>query len=196
MRTFRVAGAADRAAVTATICSAFDRDPGWAWLFEDDERRQQQYASWWGVFVDGALRFPWVRVTAGCEAVALWIPPGESELTAESEAELDGRLEQLLGADAPRAFEMVRRFEAVKPDEPYFYLSLFGTHDDHRGKRLGMALLADNLAEIDALHSPAYLESTNPANLDRYAGVGFEPLTEFAVADGGPVVTTMWRPAR
>jgi hypothetical protein len=43
---------------------------------------------------------------------------------------------------------------------------------------------------------PAYLESTNPANDERYKGVGFEPIGEFSYPGGGPVVTTMWRPAR
>ena len=56
-----------------------------------------------------------------------------------------------------------------------------------------MALLADNLARVDAEGVPAYLESTNPANLDRYRSVGFVDRKTFALPDGGPVVTTMWR---
>jgi hypothetical protein len=49
---------------------------------------------------------------------------------------------------------------------------------------------------IDAEGLPAYLESSNPANNDRYGGVGFQAVGEFAYPGGGPVVTTMWRPAR
>ena len=59
-----------------------------------------------------------------------------------------------------------------------------------------MALLADNLSRVDQLGLPAYLESTNPANLERYRSVGFEPCGEFALPEGGPVVTTMWREPR
>jgi hypothetical protein len=59
-----------------------------------------------------------------------------------------------------------------------------------------MALLEDNLALIDADGFPSYLESSNPANNQRYAGVGFEAVGEFSYPGGGPVVTTMWRPAR
>lgn len=59
-----------------------------------------------------------------------------------------------------------------------------------------MALLADNLARIDAGHEPSYLESTNPSNLDRYRSVGFEVVGGFALPGGGPYVTTMWRRAR
>jgi hypothetical protein len=43
---------------------------------------------------------------------------------------------------------------------------------------------------------PAYLESSNPANNDRYARVGFEPVGEFSYPGNGPLVTTMWRLAR
>jgi hypothetical protein len=53
-----------------------------------------------------------------------------------------------------------------------------------------------DLALIDADGFPAYLESSNPANNHRYAGVGFEEVGEFSYPGGDPVVTTMWRPAR
>jgi hypothetical protein len=43
---------------------------------------------------------------------------------------------------------------------------------------------------------PAYLESTNPANLRRYEGVGFAASGTFELPDGGPTVTTMWREPR
>jgi hypothetical protein len=55
-----------------------------------------------------------------------------------------------------------------------------------------MGLLAETLTRIDA---PAYLESTNPVNIERYRSVGFEPRDEIIMA-GGQVVTTMWHPIR
>jgi hypothetical protein len=59
-----------------------------------------------------------------------------------------------------------------------------------------MDLLRQNLALIDDLHQPAYLESTNPANLDRYRSLGFERLGDFDLPHSGPAVTQMWRDAR
>lgn len=58
-----------------------------------------------------------------------------------------------------------------------------------------MGLLRENLARIDALGMPAYLESSNPTNNDRYESVGFAPQQEL-VMPSGQVVTTMWRPKR
>ncbi len=64
------------------------------------------------------------------------------------------------------------------------------------GSGLGVDLIAHQLRVADDEHLPAYLESSNPANLARYRKLGFEPQDEFPLADDGPVVTTMWRPAR
>ena len=87
-------------------------------------------------------------------------------------------------------------FDAAHPSAPdQQYLSLFGTRPDRRGGGRGTVLLADNPARIDAEGAPAYLGSTNPANLDRYRSVGFVDHGESALPDGGPVVTTMWRSA-
>jgi GNAT superfamily N-acetyltransferase len=83
--------------------------------------------------------------------------------------------------------------EAVHPhDPPHFYLSLLGTHRDHRGAGIGMALLADTLALIDAEGMPTYLESTNPANNARYMRQGYRPVEQVTLANGHRI-TTMWR---
>ncbi|MGZ4171349.1 MAG: GNAT family N-acetyltransferase [Solirubrobacteraceae bacterium] len=70
-----------------------------------------------------------------------------------------------------------------------------GTHDDHRGRGIGMALLADSLARIDREGMPAYLESTNPSNDPRYARHGFEPAGRITMPNGH-MITTMWREPR
>jgi hypothetical protein len=59
-----------------------------------------------------------------------------------------------------------------------------------------MGLLAHTLAEIDAEHMPAYLESSNPDNDARYARLGFEPAGTISYRGTRPTATTMWRPAR
>ena len=194
----RVAGADDLAAVTDVISAAFHADPAWSWAFPDATRRAVQYDSWWRLFVAGALRFPWTWVAGPYAAVSVWIPPGEAEMTPEQEDRVEPLLVELLGAtDAQRVLEMAHRFESNRPVEPHFYLSLLGTAPAFRGHGTGVALLAANLSSIDTEGAPAYLESTNPANLARYERLGFEPRGEFATGgDGSPVVTTMWRPAR
>ena len=191
----RVATSADIDAVVSVFTSAFFHDPVWGPVFPDEGRRAEQAAVMWRVYAASALRYPWTLVTPGVEAAAVWIPPGGVELTAEEAGGLEGRLAGVVGAGAARAVMRIgEQFEAAHPSEPFFYLTILGTHTDHRGKGLGMALLAESLARIDAVGAPAYLESTNPANLKRYESVGFTVRDEIVTA-AGQVVTTMWRPA-
>lgn len=193
----RSATAADLAAVTETIALAFHDDPTWSWAFPDPLRRQDQYASFWRFMVAGALRYPWVLMTEGCEAAAVWIPPGGTEIAAEDEAQLEPLLEELVGARAGEVMELFDRFELAHPrDEPHYYLSLLGTHPSHTGRGIGMGLLSESLARIDQERMPAYLESSNPANNHRYERNGFEQVGEFSPPGGDTPVTTMWRPAR
>ena len=103
-------------------------------------------------------------------------------------------LVDLVGSHAAEVLTLFERLEQTHPDEPpHYYLSLLGTHPDHRGKGVGMALLAENLARIDAKGMPVYLESSNPANVPRYERQGFVRVGEFLRPDGQLTVSTMWR---
>jgi GNAT superfamily N-acetyltransferase len=190
----RSATRADLLAVTGTISLAFHDDPTWSWAFADPLRRQEQYAVFWRFIIAGALRYPWVLMTEGCEAASVWIPPGGTEIAPEDEARVASLLEELVGERAGEVMELLDRFEAVHPrNEPHFYLSLLGTHPSHTGRGIGMRLLAENLARIDRERMPAYLESSNPANNHRYQRYGFEEIGEFYPPGGTTPVTTMWR---
>jgi GNAT superfamily N-acetyltransferase len=192
----RPATAADVDAVVAAVTTAFFDDPLWGPAFPDVQRRAEQASALWRLFVTSALRYPWTLVTAGVEAAAVWIPPGGTEL---DEQEQSGFGPWLVDVTDPAVAEGVlaieELLEAARPREPHFYLSLLATHADHRGSGLGMGLLRDSLARVDALGAAAYLESSNPANDERYRRVGFVDHGEVTVPSGH-VLTTMWRPAR
>ncbi|MBD0709466.1 MULTISPECIES: GNAT family N-acetyltransferase [unclassified Streptomyces] len=189
----RAATAADIDAVVRTLTTAFFHDPLWGPVFPDTERRAVQASAMWRLFARSALRYHWLLVSENAEAAAVWIPPGGEELTPEEARDLGHLLRRTAGQDVAEAvLTMGDRFAAARPRQPHFYLTLLGVHDLHRGKGLGMTLLARSLDRIDALGAPAYLESSNPANLRRYERLGFTALDEVVVATGH-VVTTMWR---
>jgi GNAT superfamily N-acetyltransferase len=192
----RSAAADDVPAVTACLASAFYDDPLWGrWTFPDGATRAAGLGGLMRYWVLGGIRYPWVRMTDEAEAVAVWLPPGAPEMTSELQAECEAFVSKALG---PRAHEVLSLFEGFDEHyprrEPHYYLSLWATHRDHAGRGLGTALINDNLARIDAERMPAYLESTNPANLLRYEALGFHRRDEFGPV-GGPVITTMWREA-
>jgi GNAT superfamily N-acetyltransferase len=194
----RTASVADLGAVTETMTTAFAADPVWgAYSFPEAGTRLEASRRFWEYYLRAAMRLPATFVTPGCEAAAVWVPPGEAELTPEQEAGFAELVAGLVGrAQARVVLGAFDRLDAAHPhDEPHWYLSLLATHTDHRGRGLGMGLLAACLETVDAARLPAYLESTNPANDDRYRRLGFEPCGR-VVLPGGVPVTTMWRPAR
>jgi GNAT superfamily N-acetyltransferase len=196
--TVRPARHADVPAITETLSLAFHDDPTWSWAFPDERRRQEEYAAFWGLCVQSAMRFdrPAVFVTDGVEAAALWLPPGEDELSAEDEARLPGLLRELEGDRVDELMELMVRFDEVQPeDPPHYYLSLLGVHDDHRGKGIGMRLLEENLDRFDAEGSPTYLESSNSANDHRYEALGYQRIGEFTTPDDAVTIGAYWRDA-
>jgi GNAT superfamily N-acetyltransferase len=193
----RRASAADVESVTSIVTLAFAGDPLWAHAMARPDGGTAHHGEFWRLFIEGALRYPCTWLTSGGEATSVWIPPGETEMTPEQEQRLADLATSHLGPAAGDYLELVSRFDAAHPRaEPHCYLSLLAAHPEHRGKGIGMRLLAHDLERIDANHLPAYLESSNPANNRRYASVGFEAHGEFCYPGGGPVVTTMWRRAR
>lgn len=181
-------------AATETLARAFYADPVWSWAFADSEWRLEQLRAVWGLVGEAALSYGSAWVTGDCAAVALWIPPGKPELRPEDEERLEEMLTESLGDGAERVLNTFERFEDAHPEgEPHYYLSLLATNPEHRGRGLGMGLLAATLERIDAEAVPAFLESSNPVNTPRYERLGFAVCGEFALPEGGPGVTQMWR---
>jgi ribosomal protein S18 acetylase RimI-like enzyme len=194
----RVATTDDLGVAGEVLALAFERDPLWGWASEDADRARklESLGTIFGFFCEAALGLGWVRVTDGVEAVALWIPPGSPEMSPADEERLPGVIDGACGPQAAaRMSQLLGFFEDNHPHEPpHYYLSLLATHPDHAGKGHGLGLVADCLAEIDAGDppAPAFLESSNPANIPRYERLGFRPTRELELI-GGLSGTQMWR---
>ncbi len=192
----RSASVDDHDAIIATISRAFFADPLWSWVFPDADERRAHSPVLWDFFLTAGLRHGSVQIAGASAAAAIWTPPGLPPIDDDESVALEAFFRRRLDARAERVLEGLGRIDAVHPDEPHWYLGVVGTHPAHAGHGIGVALLAHHLATVDAEHLPAYLESSNPANLQRYMRLGFEPRDDIRVAADGPVVTTMWRPAR
>src|SRR5919202_6653590 len=147
----RIADASELDGITTTLTAAFEHDPIWSWAFPDPD----DLAVWWRFFVTSALRYPSVWVSGDYAAVAVWIPPGGTELTADDDERVEPLLARLVGSRAALVKRLLERFDESHPiGPPHYYLSLLGTHPDCRGRGLGMALLARTLVWIDAEERP------------------------------------------
>src|SRR5262249_12378174 len=163
----RVAGSGDLDALTAIMATAFRDDPVWGeYSFPGSRERLDTAAAFWRAYIAAMLRHRWSFLTAGAQAAAGLGAPRQGGLTHQQEHELEALLRDLPGdAQAGIVFGVIEQLEDVHPrHEAHHQLSLFGTHEHHRGRGIGMALLDACLERVDADGSPAYLESTNPAN--------------------------------
>jgi ribosomal protein S18 acetylase RimI-like enzyme len=187
-------GSPDVEAAADVLAAAFADDPLWAWATPDVERRPAQLRGLWRTAVQGAVRYPWTWLTEPLAAVAVWIPPGGTELSPEQEARAEDEVGELMGEHAGRVRTVAELLEAGHPhDEPHCYLSLLGTDPAQRGRGLGLALLAATLLEVDALGAAAYLEASNVANVPLYARYGFVVRDRLQVPGADLEVVTMWR---
>lgn len=192
----RVASPQERGDVVEILVSAFHDDPTWSWAFPDPSLRADQHRRLWSLFVQGAMRYPWVWLTPGNTATSVWIPPHGTDFSDEQEAAFEPAIVSMLGADASPVMHAFEMFDRAHPrDVPHFYLSLLGTGAEHRGRGYGLGLLAENLGRIDEAGMPSYLEASNPANVALYARHGFVVLGSFDLPADGLKVFTMWRDA-
>lgn len=200
-----VATEADLDAIAETLARAFEDDLAWGWAFEEEEEdeggpalRERKLAALRAVFrfcAAAALGYGWVRVTDGVEAVALWIPPGEPEMSPADAERFPAVIRAACGeATAERLLRVMEGFDRDHPAEPpHYFLDVLGTHPDHAGHGLGLGLLAENLDEIDAAGgAPVFLETSKPHNVRLYERLGFEVERETEVLPG-IASTHMWR---
>jgi GNAT superfamily N-acetyltransferase len=120
----------------------------------------------------------------------LWAAPGIDPIGAEP-AYIE-RLEDIVGVDAPRLFEIVEMFEAQAPEEPYYHLQFLGVLPERQGVGLGGALMAPILERCDRDGVPAYLEATSDRNRALYERHGFRAHGDIPLPDG-PALWRMWR---
>ena len=127
-----------------------------------------------------------VWVTDGCEAVAVWQPPGHrgpADAVLERLGPAVGRLHgDRLGA-AEDANAVV---EALRPAGPHWYLGSLGTRPDHRGRGLGAAVLAPVLRRADAEGVAAACDTSSARAVPFFRRQGFTVTREADVPGGGP----------
>jgi GNAT superfamily N-acetyltransferase len=192
----RVAGPADVDRIVEIFVDAFYDDPGWSWGMPDPAKRRDQHAWFWRHIVVEALPHSATWLTTNGAAASVWLPPGVIEGEADPGFDFAERAREVLGADADRFLRAVDLFEAAQPrDEPHWYLSMLGTHTSEHGHGYGLGLLETNLATVDETRLPAYLEASHHSNVPLYERYGFRVRGGFDMPDGGPHITTMWRPA-
>jgi GNAT superfamily N-acetyltransferase len=170
-----VATPADRDAAVGTFVAAFAKDPAVRWFFPDEDTYEADAAAMAGHLFDQRVGHGTVWVADGGAAIAMWDPPRSPAGDGVEHPPQTGRFGQ---------------YQAVvhtkMPKIPHWYLGVLATHPDHWGRRLGRSVMAAGLERAAADGLPAYLETSNPRNVDVYRSAGFD-VAEHLMVDELPV---------
>ncbi|CAN5701695.1 GNAT family N-acetyltransferase [soil metagenome] len=191
------AGPADLDAVADDLNAAFRTDPQFCWFLRDDNRREAARLRFMTMLLR-EIALPTGEVTrpAAGGAVAIWIPSqalGPNSLMQELRV-----LPTILGATGLARIGRLSAMRKVMDDlhpmaRPHAYLWFLGVRPEAQGLGVGSRMLKAGLAKFDAQGLPAYLESSNEANLPLYRRYGFEVMTEFRARPDAPPAWAMWR---
>jgi len=88
---------------------------------------------------------------------------------------------------------MFGEMAAYHPRDPHWYLPTIGIEPHLHRKGLGSALLVEALSRCDQEHMPAYLESSNAANMALYQRFDFEALGVIRAGHSPPMIPMLRR---
>jgi ribosomal protein S18 acetylase RimI-like enzyme len=176
----------------AVIVLAFSTDPAARWTYPDPRQYLAHFPAIVRAFGGKAFAHGTGHHVSGFSGAALWLPPD----VRPDEEGLRAVFRDSLPAERQVAvFGVFGRMARYHPSEPHWYLPLIGVDPAHQRRGHGSALLQHALARCDRDHAPAYLESSNPANLPLYERHGFAVLG--TIQEGAsPPIFPMRRAAR
>lgn len=185
-------GVEGREAALYALILAFSADPTVRWMFPEARQFLEHFPNFAAAFGGASFEAGEAYQIDGFAGVSLWNPPGvhgdDEMITAiVSDALPDARHAEV--------FPVFEELDAYHPKEDHWYLPMIGVDPARQGGGLGGQLLAHTLKKCDADKLPAYLESSNPANVSLYRRFGFEPMGTIMIG-GEPLMTPMLRPAR
>jgi GNAT superfamily N-acetyltransferase len=176
----------------ATIVLAFGTDPAARWTYADPAQYLAHFPAIVRAFGGRAFAQGTACHVGGFAGAALWLPPGIGPDEEALLAIMRRSVPEERQAEVSAVFEQMGSYH---PSGPHWYLPLIGVDPVHQGKGYGTALLRHALARCDREHAPAYLESSNPANIPLYLRHGFEVLGAIQVGSS-PQIVPMLRAAR
>lgn len=189
----RLAARRDLDALTDTLAAAFEDEVWTRWTVEERDRRRR-LRDLFGLYAsaDGLPRGE-IWVSPGCEAVAMWQPPGHRGPGEDVLERLEPAVARLHGDRLAAAEQANALLAELRPAPPHWYLPVVGTRPGRRRAGLGSAVLAPVLARADADGIPAVADAADPDAVAFLSRQGFVVAAEVDVPDGGPHVWLLIR---
>ena len=150
--------------VVGTVVTAFAADPAFRFFFPDPGSFVDQATIFAGHLFDKRVDRGTIWIVEGGMSVAMWDEPADAPRDDEPALPADS-LARLTAYHAT--------VQDAMPAEKFWYLGILATHPDGRGRRLGRMVMEPALDLAAEAGMPAYLETTNPNNVDFYRRAGW-----------------------
>ena len=183
------ATALDEASIIDVLVRANWEDPAARWVWADSQQFLMHFPNFVRMFGGKAFAHGSAYYVDGYIGAALWLPPDVHPDENSLIALIQQTVSEQIQKDFFRVFEQMDRYH---PSEPHWYLPLMGVDPSQQGKGFGSALLQHTLIQFDQDNKLAYLESSNPRNIQLYKRHGFELLGTIQIGTS-PSITPMLR---
>ncbi|MDH2390586.1 hypothetical protein QCN29_17665 [Streptomyces sp. HNM0663] len=182
----------DIEAIVETLSEAFFHDPVMEWIFPQEiSHRRRALDSFYTISIEHFLRHgghAWA--TPEHEAVLVWTPPGEPNLSEADTEAYNRRLEHALGGEYKRVEAFLKALEQQAPQElPDGYVHvMFAARHPGKSTSADWQTLMHALREMVFRESlDIYAESSSLQNLRIWKRLGFQRIgQEIRLPDGGP----------
>lgn len=174
---------------------AFQDDPLLVYFFPDAVQRRDISHHIFELRVNLGVTYGEVYASSpALEAVAVWLPYGEGDVTPWERDRfgadlLSSRLDSEACSRRQSFGEYASSLHRRCVPSPHWYLGLIGVDPTFQGRGYASALLRAMLARIDEEHLSCYLETFSEKNVAIYRHYGFE-VAEKGLVPGSRV--TMW----
>ena len=183
----------DEAGIIDVLKLAFVADPATRWVFPEPQEYLSHFSSFAKAFGGKAFASKSAHYFENYFGAALWLPPNVYPDVDQLVALLQSSGSEDAKKNGPKVFEKMSRYH---PNEPHWYLPLLGVDPLYHGKRLGSALMQHAIIACDLDNKLAYLESSNPKNIQFYERHGFELLGEIQVNSSPPIFPMLRKPRK
>ena len=189
MTAYAIEGSTDNKLVSEILGEAFADDPVMRWLQPDTTRYAALYRALLTAGHGSRGRIDVCVENDRAVGAAVWDPPGFHPSSGRQLLAVP-RFLSALGGRYRRGQQIEEMFAGYRPREPHWYLAFVGATVNGRG--VGSTLLRTGMESVDG---PAYLESSNEANIPLYERFGFTVTAEVTLPENGPTVWPMYRRA-
>lgn len=189
MTAYAIEGSTDNKLVSEILGEAFADDPVMRWLQPDTTRYAALYRALLTAGHGSRGRIDVCVDDDRAVGAAVWDPPGFHPSRGRQLLAVP-RFLSALGGRYRRGQQIEEMFAGYRPREPHWYLAFVGATVHGRG--VGSTLLRAGMESVDG---PAYLESSNEANIPLYERFGFTVAAEVTLPENGPTVWPMYRSA-